>query len=230
MSMPTRVGSALISAIYFLKVSNWSSFSIDPSGNAGIKISKDLKSCTLFKITDPYYLQATGSTECLKLLAENIRSKEDLNLQNNFGIAPIHIALMNGDKATMEILLRFGADTKILVNMRFSVDKKKIQIESLQFPSFIFCRNALHQRQFRWQLRAMFLRKKPSWKAKTVFSFIDHNFNATELSIVNQSALSLFFDINKWIWFEKHDYLSNNFEALLLTKSPEASPKSCDPI
>ncbi len=47
------IDSVLISAIYFLKVSKWNSFSIDLSGNAGLTISKDLKTFILFKITDP---------------------------------------------------------------------------------------------------------------------------------------------------------------------------------
>jgi ankyrin repeat protein len=56
---------------------------------------------------------ATRSSECLKILAEN-SSKDDLNVHNNFGITPLHIAMMNDDTACMDILLRYGANPKIL--------------------------------------------------------------------------------------------------------------------
>lgn len=64
--------------------------------------------------TSLHMATATGSTECLKLLTDNVRSKDDLNEPNNFGITPLHIAMMNGDKVCTDILLRSGADPRTL--------------------------------------------------------------------------------------------------------------------
>ena len=66
------IGRVLISAIHFLKASKWSNFSLDPSGNAGIKISKDLRTCTLFKITNP-----------LKAITTYLLHEENQNLSEN---------------------------------------------------------------------------------------------------------------------------------------------------
>ena len=65
---------------------------------------------------------AIRSSESLKLLAESVTTKEELNVINNFGITPLHIAMMNDDKASVDVLLRHGADPKMLV--RFSPYKK----------------------------------------------------------------------------------------------------------
>merc|ERR1712226_1595515 len=57
---------------------------------------------------------AVRSSEALKLLVDSVNSKDEINAFNNFGITPLHIAMMNDDKACVDILLRFGADPKTL--------------------------------------------------------------------------------------------------------------------
>lgn len=57
---------------------------------------------------------AIQSPESIKLLADSVSSKDDLNAFNNFGFTPLHIAVMNDDKACIDVLLRYGADPKIL--------------------------------------------------------------------------------------------------------------------
>lgn len=94
---------------------------------------------------------AIRSSESLKILAESLASKDDVNAFNNFGelvifflnlhlcvyklifcsvlnifyppknhlilgITPLHIAMMNDDKPCIDLLLRHGADPKILVS------------------------------------------------------------------------------------------------------------------
>jgi len=60
---------------------------------------------------------AIRSSESLKLLAESVTTKEELNVFNNFGITPLHIAMMNDDKPCVDALLRHGADPKMLSDL-----------------------------------------------------------------------------------------------------------------
>jgi len=60
---------------------------------------------------------AIRSSESLKLLAESVTTKDELNVFNNFGITPLHIAMMNDDKPCVDVLLRHGADPKMLSDL-----------------------------------------------------------------------------------------------------------------
>lgn len=74
---------------------------------------------------------AIRSSESLKLLAESVNSKDELNSFNNFGITPLHIAMMNDDKACVDILLRSGADPKILSDLiNMSSTPKEVKRET----------------------------------------------------------------------------------------------------
>lgn len=74
---------------------------------------------------------AIRSSESLKLLAESVTSKEELNVFNNFGITPLHIAMMNDDKACVDVLLRHGADPKMLSDLiKLSSMPKEVKKEA----------------------------------------------------------------------------------------------------
>lgn len=82
---------------------------------------------------------AIRSSESLKLLAESVTTKEELNVINNFGITPLHIAMMNDDKASVDVLLRHGADPKMLSDLiKLSSMpkevKKEVNLSEHDFP------------------------------------------------------------------------------------------------
>eukprot|EP00095_Tigriopus_kingsejongensis_P010213 snap_masked-scaffold78_size404448-processed-gene-2.3 protein:Tk10213 transcript:snap_masked-scaffold78_size404448-processed-gene-2.3-mRNA-1 annotation:"b-cell lymphoma 3-encoded protein" len=49
----------------------------------------------------------------LRLLVKHIRGKDCINRLNEFGITPLHIATLNGDSASAEVLTKHGADPSI---------------------------------------------------------------------------------------------------------------------
>lgn len=89
--------------------------------------------------TSLHMATAIRSSESLKILAESVASKDDINAFNNFGITPLHIAMMNDDKACVDLLLRYGADPKILNDMAkiqpISKEMKKESVEDHMNPA-----------------------------------------------------------------------------------------------
>lgn len=57
---------------------------------------------------------ALGASACLQLLAGNTKHKDDLNELNNCGITPLQISMMNSDKISADILIRSGANLKLV--------------------------------------------------------------------------------------------------------------------
>jgi len=85
---------------------------------------------------------AIRSSESLKILAESLASKDDVNAFNNFGITPLHIAMMNDDKPCIDLLLRHGADPKILNDMtKLQPISKELKKESIDMIPTGFPRN-----------------------------------------------------------------------------------------
>lgn len=85
---------------------------------------------------------AIRSSESLKILAESVASKDDVNAFNNFGITPLHIAMMNDDKPCIDLLLRHGADPKILNDMtKLQPISKELKKESIDMIPTGFPRN-----------------------------------------------------------------------------------------
>jgi len=57
---------------------------------------------------------ALGASACLQLLAGNTKHKEDLNELNDCGVTPLQISMMNSDKISTDILIRSGANLKLV--------------------------------------------------------------------------------------------------------------------
>lgn len=92
--------------------------------------------------TSLHMATAIRSSESLKLLAESVTSKDEINAFNNFGITPLHIAMMNDDKPCIDLLIRYGADPKILNDMtKLQPISKELKKESIDMIPTGFPRN-----------------------------------------------------------------------------------------